>query len=89
MRFAPLLLALACLCLLAGMAAAHDDEYSADENHNGYLEVYRSQLPRRLAPLQGCRQPKATQPRPKRATNQDGMEQGKSRALDSQSRDGG
>ena len=41
MRFAPVLLAVACLCLLAGMAAAHDDEYSADENRNGYLEVYR------------------------------------------------
>ena len=42
MRFVPVLLALACLCLISGMATAHDDEYSADENHNGYLEVYRS-----------------------------------------------
>ena len=42
MRFVPVLLAVACLCLISGMAAAHDDEYSADENHNGYLEVYRS-----------------------------------------------
>ena len=52
MRFAAVLLALICLCLIAAPALAHTDEYTADENHNGYLEVFRSlQLSRRMGDL--------------------------------------